>query len=768
MPKTGGKTDKSIWRRPRRAAGSFVAPVGLFLVLLALAGFGLIEPMNNALMDARFQLIKREPTGTLVLVEIDPESIREEGRWPWPRERYARAVRNLEDAGASLIAFDIDFSSLSDLENDAAFAAALERRPGQVILPVFWQWSSRRGESAELLKTPPNEKFLKHSIVASVTLTAEKNGVLRRGWRAIEDDGVYRATLAGVLAGIPADQHDTFYIDFGIDADKIERLSFHDVLTGNFSSETVRGKNIMIGATALELGDEFAAPVLGVTSGVILHALSYESLVQNRALERTHPAISLALAALILIWLSRNAAERRVSKLVVQHAFLLAALIGVPLGVQAIAPVSFDVGFALAAQILAILYVAGALLNHRARQIISQRARTMRLQELAGIVIRDNADGVIVTDGSGAVELCNKRAKELLHIDRKTGHKIKITDLVPYFPSLASQGTGRQKIVQFEFKAPTNGAILEVTANRRIISAEKMQTSASLSASELVVYTIRDVSARKRIEEAEREAKEAAIAADKMKTQLISNMSHELRTPLNGVLGFAEILKTEAFGPHAAPEYKEFSQNIHESGERLLRIVNNMLNVAKLDAGDYELSKDYASIAELFEHMISGFQRHIKKQNTNVVMEVQDGMPDVLVDLNVMKHITAYLLGNALKFAGDGAQISLRAMMAGPDLLLEVEDNGPGVEPALLPRLTEVFFQGDSSLNRAHEGAGLGLYLASQFAALHDAVLDFESAPGKGFIARVRFAGLFADQSAPRPGSAGGGSDAQDKTAATG
>ncbi len=747
MAKSGKHYGEGFWPRLLGAAGSFGPPAGLFLILMALAGFGLIEPVNNALMDARFRLIERAPTDTLVLVEIDPESIREEGRWPWPRERYARAVRNLEDAGAALIAFDVDFSSLSDTENDDAFAAALERRPGQVVLPVFWQWSSR-GKDAELIKTPPNEKFLNHSIVASVTLTAEKNGMLRRGWRAIEDEDAYRTSLAGVLAGIPADQHETFYIDFSIDAEEIERLSFHDVLNGNFSPETVSGKNIMIGATALELGDEFAAPVLGVTSGVMLHALSYESLVQGRALERTHPALSILLAALILIWLSRNATQRTVSALAVQHISLFLTLLAVPSGVQAIAPVSFDVGFALAAQILAILYVAGSLLNYRARQIIRQRTASMRVQELAGIVIRDNADGVIVTDGSGAVELCNKRAKELLHIDRKEGQRIDICDLVAGFPSLASQGKGRQKIVQFEFKTPDDSATLEVTANRRIISAQNSKGGGTLSANELVVYTMRDVSARKRIEEAEREAKDSAIAADKMKTQLISNMSHELRTPLNGILGFADILKTEAFGAHAAPEYKEYSQNIHESGQRLLRVVNNMLSIAKLDAGDYELFKGEASIAELFEHVISAFGRETERRNADVTMEIQDGMPDVEIDVAVFKDIMSYLVGNALKFAGEGAQITLRALMAGPDLLIEVEDNGPGVDAAVLPKLTEAFFQADGSLNRAHEGAGLGLYLASRYAALHDGTLGFESAPGKGFVARLRFNGLFEDRPA--------------------
>ena len=744
MPEAGENLRTPVWRRLYGAARSFVAPATLSLFIAGLAFLGAFEPADNALMDARFRLIDRAPSDTLVVVEIDPQSIRDEGRWPWPRDRYARVVENLQDAGAALIAFDVDFSSASDFNGDAAFAAALARRPGEVVLPVFWQWSTRSGKTRELIKTPPNEKFLTDAVVASVTLTAEKNGVLRRGWRAVADGESHRTTLSGVLAGVPADRRDTFYIDFSIDLDRIERLSFRDVLHGEFPPEAVRGKNIMIGATALELGDEFAAPVLGVTPGVMLHALSYESLAQNRTLTRTHPAIALALAALMLIWLCRNTAEKSAPALALTHATLLALLLAVPVAVQTVFPVSIDTGALLAAQGFSLLYAAGARLRHRAQQIIRHRAATVRFQELTSIVVRDNSDGVIVTDDAGVVELCNDRAKELLHVGGEMSRGAVLAELISDFPVLASGALDAQETVHCEYIAASSGAALEIIASRRLIPTGGVRGREKQTASDLLVYTIRDVSARKRVEQAEREAKEAAIAANTMKTQLISNMSHELRTPLNGVIGFAGIMKNESFGAHTVPEYKEYSANIHDSGARLLALVNNMLNISKLDAGDFEIAMDRARIDEVMETAASRFEAEAEKKGARIKIEVQDGMPDVDIDVSVFNEMLSHLLDNALKFTGEGARIVLRATHAGPEFMLEVEDNGCGAAPELLPRLTEAFFQGDGALNRAHEGAGLGLYIVSKFAALQGGAIEFESEPGKGFAARLRFSDIFS------------------------
>lgn len=717
----------------------------LFVLLFAARAF---EPLNLALMDLRFRLLECPPSDTLVIVEIDPQSLRQEERWPWPRDRYARAVENLQNAGARLVAFDVDFSALSDQPGDDAFAAALSRRPGEVVLPVFWQWSSRSATDGEVLRTPPNDKFLNDAVIASVTLVAEKNGVVRRGWYGIQDGDDYRASLASVLAGAPHGAADAFYIDYAIDPSGIERLSFHDVLTGQFPADAVRGKNILIGATALELGDEFAAPVYGVTPGVVFHALSYESMMSGRALTRPHEGLSLILGAAVLFWLAFMGRRWKWRTIGFTHAGLGVAAIGAPVLIQAYSAISFDTGAILVAQLISAIYVIGVRLERYARQIIKQRAATAHYQALTSLVVRDNADGVIVANASGRIDLCNDRARALLGVDVADIIGENIRDFAPDFPlvdiaaiaTMAPSADGLDVLSQTaEYAVPgQNDLTLEIVSSCSSHFEDEKKENGLDAGSHVFVYTLRDISARKRIEAAEKEAKDAAIAANAIKSQLIANMSHELRTPLNGVIGFADILKKEAFGPLGVDEYKDYAESIYDSGVRLLSVFNDMLHIAKLDSGDFELCTSEALLDETVESCVFKFENQAEKDGKALQMRVQRGVT-VEIDISVFREILSHLLSNALKYTDSGGSIIVRASEEGDSLVLEVQDDGCGVAPDCLSKLTEAFYQADGALNRKHEGAGLGLYVVSKFVELHGGVLSFGSEPGKGFVARVEF-----------------------------
>lgn len=720
---------------------------GAFCVLRA------VEPINIALMDLRFRLIEQAPSDTLVVVEIDPESIRREERWPWPRDRYAKAITELQNAGAGLIAFDVDFSSLSDQRGDEAFAAALSQRPGEVVLPVFWQWSSRSATDGAIIRTPPHEKFLKDSIVASVTLITEENGVVRRGWRGVQDGDDYRASIASVLAGAEPGDTDAFYIDFSIDPKNIQRLSFQDVLSGTFPPESVRGKNILIGATALELGDEFAAPVYGVTPGVDFHALSYESLIGGRALVRPHAGAADLIGAGILLWLAFAGRRWSWGRIVIVNSLVLAAAIGGPLLIQKFSAVSFDSGAIIVGQIISVTYIIAVRLSHYARQILRQRAATAHYQALTSLVVRDNTDGVIVASATGEVELCNKRARSLLGVDVSGIDGVHVCDIAPGFPLLDitdvcdaphTENAPRVLSRQSEYTVPgAGGAILEVVAS---CSSENAVDDDGENADQIqvFVYTLRDISARKRIEAAEKEAKDAAIAANEIKSQLIANMSHELRTPLNGVIGFADILKKEAFGPLGVAEYKEYAQSIHESGVRLLSVFNDMLHVAKLDSGDFELCIDNVALDETIESCVYKLESEVEEQGKILRTKIESDF-SVEVDVSVLREIINHLLSNAIKYTESGNFIMVRAERDDNDLVLQVIDNGCGVAEECIPKLTEAFYQGDGALNRKFEGAGLGLYVVAKFVELHGGALSFRSEPGKGFLANVRLRGVVKD-----------------------
>lgn len=707
-------------------------------------------------MDMRFRILDRAPSDTLVIVEIDPASLKKEERWPWPRDRYANALGNLQDAGAALVAFDIDFSSLSEKAGDAAFAAQLSVRPGEVILPVFSQWSSRAGTERTILKTPPHEYFLKDAVIASVNLMAEESGFVRYGWIGFGDGVDYRATLAATLAGAPTTRSEGFYIDYSIDPSRIQRLSFNDVLNDNFPKELVKGKNILIGATALELGDEFAAPVRGIVPGVVLHALSYESLLQGRTLMRPHAAITLTFVLFIILGFCRTGKVRHWRAAAGLHIAVFTALIGGPIILQALAPLSLDLAAVIAAQILCLFYVMSRELHSHAKHIIRHRLAAARFQALTSLVVKSNSDGVIVAAANGAIELCNDRAKALLGIKGELEPNASITDLASGFPMCPPIEISSDKEANSTDAAPHHfeycvggqpDHVLEIVAARAPYGGRPTGATAREAPSYVYVYSLRDISVRKRAEAAEKVAKEDAIAASQLKSQFISNISHELRTPLSGVIGFADLLQKESFGPLGGPEYKEFSESIYASGKRLLGIVNDMLNIAKLDSGDFQLNKEAAKIGDVVEHSIDNLAAQIENREEQIVVEISEDIPALDIDFNVFREILLHLISNALKFTDAKPRIIIRAMLQRNDLVIEVKDNGCGVDPLLLPDLTQAFYQADSTLSRQHEGVGLGLYLVSKLAEQHDGAVEFESRQGAGFTARLRFQNIAAHKS---------------------
>jgi len=184
------------WRGVRAAVRRHWLRPALFSLLIAATFAGVLQPLDDFLLDQRFRVIDRAPSGSLVVVEIDPRSIAKYERWPWSRSAYAEAVRELEAAGARVIGFDVDFSSLSDREGDLAFRDALAARPGQVVLPVLFQSFSPTAANAALRQRGPHPLFLRDVAVASINLIVEPNGLVRRGWYGSMTMNGYRPSLA--------------------------------------------------------------------------------------------------------------------------------------------------------------------------------------------------------------------------------------------------------------------------------------------------------------------------------------------------------------------------------------------------------------------------------------------------------------------------------------------------------------------------------------------------------------------------------------------
>jgi signal transduction histidine kinase/CheY-like chemotaxis protein len=354
--------------------------VVLIVIAAALAyASGVLRPVDDGLAQLRFRLLERPASNTLTVVEIDPASLRAAGTWPWGRERFARAIDNLTAAGAEVVAFDVDFSARSSEASDQALADAIRRRPGQVVLPTFVQARGSRGESLQA-SLNPLARFTGDAVLASVNVPVDSDGRVRRYRHAFDATEGDRPSMAAVLAGSPPGPAHAFLIDYGIRHGDIDRLSFEAVHAGRFDRDLVRGRKILIGATALELGDEFATPERGTLPGVYVHALAYESLRAGRALRELQTPVLIILAAFAALALFPREGMA-LGRSLRRHAAVAVATLTVPVAVQASLPVSIDASPVLIVQALCLVWVVRAELRRRARAVIE--AREAHLVQLA-------------------------------------------------------------------------------------------------------------------------------------------------------------------------------------------------------------------------------------------------------------------------------------------------------------------------------------------------------------------------------------------------
>ncbi|HEX8480392.1 MAG TPA: EAL domain-containing protein [Allosphingosinicella sp.] len=242
--------------------------VGL-LLLLSDAGDGLDQALKNQRAGWR----EHAASGQVHIVEIDARSIAAFKRWPWPRSIHAAAVDRLHASKAALIAFDVDLSSASEPKEDMALAAALRRAGGTVILPTF-----RRTSGADAAPLP---QLASESFLAAANVITRADGELRHMPYGIEVGGVPRPSLASMVAERHGDAGELFPIDIAIDPATIPRHSMVDLVAGRVPAAALAGKRILIGATAVELGDDYALPRHGLLPGVVAQAMAAETLLQG-------------------------------------------------------------------------------------------------------------------------------------------------------------------------------------------------------------------------------------------------------------------------------------------------------------------------------------------------------------------------------------------------------------------------------------------------------------------------------------------------------
>jgi signal transduction histidine kinase len=228
------------------------------------------------------------------------------------------------------------------------------------------------------------------------------------------------------------------------------------------------------------------------------------------------------------------------------------------------------------------------------------------------------------------------------------------------------------------------------------------------------------------------------MAMDDHKRSFLRMVSHELRTPLNSILGFSEIISSELYGPLGAPQYKEYAGIIRASGNRLLKLVNQILEIARLEGQAMDLDLRAEPLDHALDDVLDGLREDISDRRATILVEAEGELPTVTADPRGLRTVLSNLIQNAVVFAPEGSEVRIRATTRGERVDIWILDEGPGVEAADIPRLLQPFEQGESALTRRSEGAGLGLPIVNLLCQAMGGRLALSANPSGGLCAHVR------------------------------
>jgi two-component system cell cycle sensor histidine kinase PleC len=290
-----------------------------------------------------------------------------------------------------------------------------------------------------------------------------------------------------------------------------------------------------------------------------------------------------------------------------------------------------------------------------------------------------------------------------------------------------------------------DGGIVSVGSD---ITQIKLHQEKLVDSERRLMATIHDLSLARRAEE-ERASElvelnrkymketERAEAANRAKSEFLANMSHELRTPLNAIIGFSELMQQGLFGPLGSERYEEYATDINGSGKYLLGVINDILDMSKIEAGQFSLDREEIDLCPLIKETVRVISLQAAEKSINVETRIADTMR-VYADRRAIKQIAINLLSNAVKFTGQGGKITVRARNTSGALLLTIEDNGCGIPKQALSKLGRPFEQVQNQFSKNHTGSGLGLAISRSLAELQGGALKIRSTEGVGTIVSVR------------------------------
>jgi PAS domain S-box-containing protein len=374
------------------------------------------------------------------------------------------------------------------------------------------------------------------------------------------------------------------------------------------------------------------------------------------------------------------------------------------------------------------------------RKLAEQAAFDIELKFSRMLAIAPEA--IISTDGRFRIQSFNRAAEQIF------GYKIDELLNQPIDMLLPERFRGRHSNLMESFISSEDES-RTISDRSEIFGLRKDGTefSAEASISKLVMgdeimltAMLHDITERKKAEFELVAAKEQAEYADRTKSEFLANMSHELRTPLNAIIGFSEIMKQQTFGPLGSPRYEEYSGDIFESGGHLLSLINDILDISKIEAGRVELDEAELDLEIVTQDCLRLIEARSREAGLSIRNEVGRDLTMLWADERLIKQMLLNLLSNAVKFTESGGKITIAAEVAkNGNLKISVTDTGIGIAEKDFPKAMSTFGQIDGALDRKFEGTGLGLPLVESLAELHGGGIQIESEVGAGTKATIWF-----------------------------
>ena len=402
----------------------------------------------------------------------------------------------------------------------------------------------------------------------------------------------------------------------------------------------------------------------------------------------------------------------------------------------------------LAGGLVVALYMVSVAFG--ARAMADSEARLHQASEARYRFIAQNTGELITAHGrNGAVTFVSPASEKLLGMPafRLMGHglfdRVHVADR-PAFLTAISEAAIKKKtaVIEYRLRREAAEADQRSPAEPSFIWVEMRchpdDSEAGESAKPQIVAVTKDISVRKAAELALEAALAQAEQANDAKYRFLATVSHELRTPLNAIIGFSEILTNPPAGSVNAQYQANYARLIRDSGEHLLAVVNSILDVSRIESGQFMIRPKAFSIAALIETCVEIMVLAAKQKDICLSVELAASLPDIVADERAVRQIVLNLLSNAIKFTGHGGKVVIGGRVERGEFLLSVVDSGIGIAECDLKKIGNPFFQAHASYDRPYEGSGLGLSVVKGLIELHGGRIDIASRLGEGTKVTMR------------------------------